>query len=110
MDFNLYQMKALQYAIYKSPMYPAVGLVAEAGEFASKLSKVMRKVYAPNPWSALTPDQRDALVDELGDVLWMVAACATHLNSSLDELAYANLKKLSDRAARGVIDGSGDKR
>lgn len=110
MDFSHYQMKAITFALYKSPVYPAIGLAGEAGEFAGKVSKLLRKSSSPNPWGSLTPEEHDALVDELGDVLWMVAACATHLNLSLGEVAVRNLKKLADRADRGVIEGSGDKR
>ena len=110
MEMNQYHQKAMSFAIYKAPLYPAVGLAAEAGEFLNKLSKVMRQVYSNNHWTVLSLDQRDDLVDELGDVLWMVAACATHLNISLSEVAMANVKKLEARESRGVIDGSGDKR
>lgn len=58
----------------------------------------------------LTPERKDQIIDELGDVLWYCAMLATELNSSLSEIAIRNLHKLEDRNNRGVIQGSGDKR
>jgi len=58
----------------------------------------------------LAPEDVSALVFELGDVLWYVARLAMELGVSLDDVAQLNLEKLSDRAARGVIGGSGDHR
>jgi NTP pyrophosphatase (non-canonical NTP hydrolase) len=43
-------------------------------------------------------------------VLWYVAQLATELDLSLEVIAEANLAKLSSRAARNVISGSGDRR
>jgi len=43
-------------------------------------------------------------------VLWYVAQLASELGYDLNEVADANLKKLSSRAARGRIGGSGDQR
>lgn len=103
----------MTFAIYKHPLYPVVGLAAEVGEFSSKLSKHLRRdsrIGEDMPWAALTDDQRDDLLDELGDVLWMLTACATELDLTLDCIAEANIDKLMDRKIRGVIDGSGDKR
>ena len=52
----------------------------------------------------------DAIKLELGDVLWYVAQLATELGYDLEEVAAANLEKLSSRASRGRISGSGDLR
>jgi hypothetical protein len=43
-------------------------------------------------------------------VLWYLSQLAEELGYSLETIAEANLKKLADRAARGVISGSGDQR
>jgi len=110
MQFDEYHEKAMKFAVYCDPLYPALGLAAESGEFLSKLSKVARLYAVPNIWGTLTLPQRKELVDELGDVLWMLTACAEHLNVSLDNIASSNLAKLTDRAARGVICGTGDDR
>jgi hypothetical protein len=46
MDFNEYQKKAKETAVYprigSNYMYPLLGLVGEAGEVAEKISKIMR--------------------------------------------------------------------
>ena len=84
--------------------YCALGLTGEAGEVAEKIKKVLRGD------KELTDDLKKELVKELGDVLWYVAAMAEELDSSLEEVAQVNINKLSDRAARGVIQGDGDNR
>ena len=48
--------------------------------------------------------------DELGDVLWYVAALSHELGLEMDEVARANLEKLNSRKARGALGGSGDRR
>jgi NTP pyrophosphatase (non-canonical NTP hydrolase) len=90
-------------------LYPVLKLAGEAGEVAEKLGKLMRD-EGWSPGEPLTPVQRDALALELGDVLWYVAAVAHDLGLPLGEVARRNLDKLADRAARGVIGGSGDTR
>ena len=104
MDFNEFQREATKTVSYpksQAVFYPILGLVGEAGEVANKLKKVLRE------------DERatyDSLPDELGDVLWYIAAICTDLGVDLGEVADKNIQKLRDRQARGVIKGSGDKR
>jgi NTP pyrophosphatase (non-canonical NTP hydrolase) len=94
---------------FETPMsrlvYPILGLVGEAGELANKLKKWGRDSAGHS-----TPDQEDALADELGDTLWYVAATATSLQMDLEGVAEANLSKLFSRRDRGVIQGNGDNR
>jgi len=103
MNFNSYQEMASETAIYKSEhqvIYPALGLAAEAGEVANKVKKILRDGNF----------NREAIADEVGDCLWYIAALCRDLNVDMHELAKNNLRKLHDRKARGVIQGSGDKR
>jgi NTP pyrophosphatase (non-canonical NTP hydrolase) len=86
-------------------IYPALKLAGEAGEFAEKLGKVLR-----DDAGRISPERKEALLKELGDVLWYVAAAARELGSSLPEVARLNLEKLTSRADRGVLGGSGDER
>ena len=47
---------------------------------------------------------------ELGDVLWYIAALGKEIGVSLSDIAQANIDKLTDRTARGVINSEGDNR
>ena len=86
-------------------MYPVLGLANEAGEVAGKLKKIIR-----DDGGQLSPERLDDLVSELGDVLWYVTAVADDLGITISDIFHANFVKISDRAKRGVIKGSGDHR
>lgn len=104
MGFNKYQEQAAETAIYDDRIvYPALGLANEAGELAGKVKKWMRHDYDETVL-------RDQAVGELGDVLWYIAAIATDLGLSLEDIAKHNIAKLNDRKARNVIQGDGDER
>lgn len=108
LDFNTYQEHCKKTAIYKEQdrvIYPALGLAGEAGEVCGKVSKVLRDGNGE-----MSEEQRVAILDETADVLWMLAALCTDLGASLEDVAKHNLAKLKDRAERGKIGGSGDKR
>ena len=108
MDFKTYQSSATRTAVYGAQhriVYPALGLASEAGEVCGKIKKVLRDRSGD---FAAAP--RDALRDELGDVLWYLAVLAADLGLSLDEIATMNLEKLRSRAERGRITGDGDER
>src|SRR4029079_4789421 len=76
-------------------VYPTLGLVNEAGEFAGKVKKIFR-----DKDGGISDADRDAWKYELGDVLWYLAQLATELNLSLDEVAQANIQKLASRLER----------
>lgn len=108
MTFKNYQDKAVETAIYgtgSTIIYPALGLANEAGEVLGKIKKVLR-----DKDGVFTPETNQAIGDEIGDVLWYMAALARDLNLSLEDIADRNIAKLLDRRARNVIQGSGDNR
>ena len=109
MNFIEYQTKAETTALYPNKgnnlYYPALGLGGETGEVLNKIKKVMR-----DHDGKLTDEFREILQQELGDVLWYVAALATECHLSLDEIAQTNIEKLFSRKERGVLQGSGDNR
>jgi NTP pyrophosphatase (non-canonical NTP hydrolase) len=109
MTFDEYQQRSratAQYPVIGHPIvYPALGLVNEAGEVAGKIKKLFRDRNGQ-----LDEAIRQALESELGDVLWYLAQVATELGLSLDDVAAHNLEKLADRQHRGVIRGDGDNR
>ena len=108
MDFNEYQDKAVTTAIYGAGnvvIYPALGLANEAGEVLGKIKKVLRDKNGE-----FTEETNKAIGDEIGDVLWYMAALCRDLNIQLDDVAENNIYKLLDRQSRNVIQGSGDNR
>jgi NTP pyrophosphatase (non-canonical NTP hydrolase) len=103
-----YQSRAKETAIYPSHArvtYPALGLAGEAGEVANKVKKVIRDNNGVVPETT-----RQAISQELGDVLWYMASLATDLGLDLSEIAADNLAKLWSRKERGTLQGSGDQR
>ena len=109
MNFTDYQTKSRKTAKYPAighpVIYPALGLVNEAGEVAGKIKKVFR-----DKEGEISEETRSALKAELGDVLWYVAQVCTELGLSLDDVAEYNIDKLYDRLKRGTIRGDGDDR
>ena len=105
MEFNEYQDKQLETAIYPKVKYgfeyPLLGLAGEVGEICNKLKKVHRDGVIPDP---------EDIKKELGDVLWYISALANEFEIKLDDIAKANIEKLQSRMKRGTISGSGDNR
>ena len=107
MDFRDYQQKAVETAIYPAPsavVYPALGLANEAGEVLGKIKKIIRDGNS-DYWSNAV-----IIGDEIGDVLWYIAALCDDLGLEMNDIAKANLNKLASRKERGVLQGSGDNR
>jgi NTP pyrophosphatase (non-canonical NTP hydrolase) len=108
-DFNAYQSDSRRtWGPVRTDhpiVYPTLGLANEAGEVAGKIKKIFRDRNG-----VITDADRVALTAELGDVLWYMAQICTELDITLADVASANLAKLADRAARGVIRGEGDAR
>ncbi len=102
-EFDAYQDFTDTTAIYppeKGIEYTALGLASEAGEFAGKVKK----------WIRDGKKDDDALVAELGDVLWYVAQAAAAMDVHLSDVAKTNVEKLKSRKERNVISGEGDNR
>lgn len=108
MLFDDYQKEAMKNKVYgygDKIIYPVLGLGNEAGEVQGKVKKVLRDNNGQ-----FTEESKKAIADELGDVLWYLAACAEDLGYGLDAIAQMNIEKLTSRRQRGVIQGSGDNR
>lgn len=109
---NEYQADAAKTMIYKwKVIYPALGLANEAGEVLGKIKKLIRDNDVDFKGNSTIPaHKKQELGDELGDVLWYVAALSKDLGLDLNTVAHMNHVKLLSRQERGVIKGSGDKR
>ena len=104
MDYTLnqYDEDAHKFATYDDPLYPVLGLAEEAGEVVGKFAKALR--------GDRDEADEDAVVKELGDVLWMLNECCHYIGVSLEDVALKNIGKLKSRLDRGVIKGDGDER
>jgi len=108
-NFDTYQQESRKtwnvIPMNHSIVYPTMGMVNEAGEVAGKVKKIFR-----DRAGEISEEDRQALKQELGDVLWYLAQICTELDLSLQEVAEANLIKLFSRLERGQIKGDGDER
>ena len=108
MELNEYQKRALETAIYPSEtkiVYPTLGITGEAGEVADKVKKVIRDNNGN-----FSEEKRFEIAKEVGDVLWYIDNLANDLGYTLEEIGEMNIKKLSSRKERGVLNGNGDNR
>lgn len=108
MNLNDYQKRAVSTAIYPRDyaiVYPALGLAGEAGEVAEKVKKMIR-----DDNGILSPERKEAIILELGDVIWYIGSLANDLGVTLEEIAQRNLDKLAKRKEVGKLKGDGDER
>lgn len=111
--FSEYQQATLASAVYpeagtgrvEALSYCGLGLGGETGEVLEHLKKIQR-----DNSGLVTPERRELLSKELGDVLWYLARVAHELGLEFDTVAVDNLEKLRDRKSRGVIQGEGSTR
>lgn len=71
-------------------LVPLLGLIGEAGSVATAYKKRLRDGAHATP-------SKQQLREELGDVLWYVAALAHRLDLDLEDIAAASLEKTKDR-------------
>ncbi len=113
MKFSRYQEEAWSTAMYPNMgsnlIYPALGLVGEAGEVAEKVKKLWRN-EGKTKGESLSDQECLELSKEIGDVLWYCAAMAQEIGLDLDFIADQNISKLQSRKERNVIKAQGDNR
>jgi len=78
----------------------ALGLTGEAGEVSEKIKKLFRDNRIDD----------DAVLKELGDVLFYTVALSNIFGGSLIKIIELNMEKLNDRVKNGTLQGSGDNR
>src|SRR3970040_680465 len=111
LDFDLYQFKARETAIYPEKgklgglLYTTIGLCGESGELANKVKKILRDTE-----SQTTEESRIKISEELGDILWYIAMLCDKLNLRMAQVANNNIQKLQARKLNGKIGGDGDNR
>jgi len=105
---NEYQQEARKTAIYPAVgghkfVYPALGLANEAGEVLG----IIKKVFRDND-GTVSPDTRNKIALELGDVCWYVAELCTAFGLELEDVLLGNVSKLNGRKQNNTIKGEGD--
>ena len=75
-----------------------VGINAEGGEFLEIIKKM---IFQGKPFS---PENKEHMVIELGDLMWYVAQACMALEVSVDEVVARNVKKLEKRYPGGAFD------
>lgn len=85
--------------------YYALGLGGETGEVLEKIKKLFRDMNG-----AVTPEFREMLKKELGDICWYMTRICTDVNINLEDVFITNQTKLLDRKVRGTLHGDGDNR
>jgi NTP pyrophosphatase (non-canonical NTP hydrolase) len=111
MELNEYQKLAGRTADFSGlpgqypVMYCALGLAGETGELIEKIKKTMR-----NDNGVVSPESKEAIKREMGDVLWYLSQLAHFLDITFEDVGQTNIEKIADRAKRGVIKSEGDNR
>lgn len=109
MKFDEYQIKAREFDVI--PMKPdrltycGLGLSGEAGEVSDKIKKLWRDFNGK-----LTESQKSAIIFELGDCLWYIAAICDSIGCNLSAVPLRNIEKLTSRKERNKLHGEGDNR
>ena len=84
--------KQTGFVAYRSLSYCTAGLTSEAGEVAGEYKKILR-----NDMGNLTPERKEKLLEEVGDVLWYVQALCIGLKKPLSEVIQNLHSKLTAR-------------
>lgn len=82
----------------------ALGLSGETGEVVDIIKKAVYHGHAVTNETGsckLSKEDRDKLIDELGDVLWYTNLIAYSVGAPLSEIADHNIKKLKNRYPEG---------
>lgn len=102
MNFEDYEVAAMKTRLPSAnEEYVWLGLIGEIGELYGKQAKSIR--------DHAEIEHEDAK-KELGDILWFLTALCHDHGTTLSEVAGLNIQKLTDRARRKTLQGSGDYR
>lgn len=101
MELNDYQHRALETdqvpdLAGSEELVPLLGLAGEAGELLSEYKKYLRDGDAHQLYSS-------RIQEELGDILWYVAAAGARFDLDLESIAAKNLAKCSANWARDAL-------
>lgn len=80
--------------------YYSLAMGGEAGEVQNEIKKVYR-----DDGGIVTPARHDAIIKELGDLLWYASRVARLIGSCMNEVQRTNIEKLTARRAAGTLAG-----
>lgn len=104
MHLNEYMHGAMGFRLPSADsQYALFNLAGEVGELMSKEAKLIRD-------GGNLTDHREAVLKELGDILWCLTAIAQDYRYTLEDVAKGNLDKLQNRKNKNTIQGNGDDR
>ena len=108
MELNSYQIEAHKTSLHEMPViYPVIGLLGEAGEVADKVKKLIRdKGYKPG--DIIDHKDKEAIMLELGDVLWYVSEIANNLDITLEEVGRRKHNLMNVEKFRNYLEKKGD--
>lgn len=114
-EYQAATAKTAIYPAHNAIEYLSLGLASEAGEVAGKFAKLYRKNHIGAISDALKENflddvNKEAIVYEVGDVLWFCSEMLSLLGYTLSDAMQMNIDKLQGRKERGTIEGSGDYR
>lgn len=69
--------------------YMALGLGGEVGEVLNEIKKLER-----DDNNIMTPQRKQKIIEEMGDVLWYMSAICNRINTNFHELVKNNADKL----------------
>lgn len=109
MKLNDYQKAASSTNLMKGQdtefQYLVYGLGEECGEVQGIIKRVLR-----DKDGQLEKSDYAKLVLELGDTLWYLSQLAAALGATLEDVAQANVAKLTRRQQNNTLQGEGDER
>ena len=86
-------------------MYYVLGIGGETGELLEKVKKLFRD-SSGDP----TLEQKEAIMQEMGDINWYMARLCDVLGMPYSSVAWLNIEKLQSRKDREKLQGDGDNR
>lgn len=104
MHLNEYHHEAMSFRLpTATDLYASYNLAGEVGEYLSLEAKMIRD---GGNWK----DHCEKVKKELGDILWTLTAIAQDYEFTLEDVAKANIEKLTNRKNNNTIQGNGDDR
>ncbi len=104
-EYQANAKKTAHYPREQALYYVALGLAGETGELINKIKKIIR-----DDGNKLTPERKEQIKQELGDILWYLAMICEESGLNLDEVMKNNNEKLFSRQNRDTLGGDGDQR